>query len=99
MSAQTDATAISSSIAKKIDGKKLIEIIPNRNPAQIQAICDWYKSMNNSELPADLEKNVSGEFGHCLSSLCKSPVEYDIELIQEATSGMRIKEGVLFEVH
>lgn len=98
MPADQDASAITSAIANNIDTKKLIEIIPNRTSAQMQEIRNAYKSLKKSELPADIEKSVPGEVGYCLANLCKSPIDYDLDLIEEAINGPAIKEGVLLEV-
>lgn len=97
MSAEKDALVINNAISKKLDAAALIGLVPHRNPAQLQAIGEWYKSMNNADLSTDLEKKVSGSFGRCLSDLCKHPIDYDIELIEESTKG-GIKEGRLIEV-
>jgi len=69
-----------------------------RSGEQIQVLAAAYKGRYGKDLGHVMKKETSGNHERCLTSLVLGPLDYDVEVLAEATHGAGTKESTLTEL-
>ncbi|KAK7730352.1 hypothetical protein SLS53_009052 [Cytospora paraplurivora] len=80
------------------DEKALIREIADKDPYQIRAINDAYRTSHRRNLVPDIEGETSGWFRYGLVQLARGPLMADVYMLHESIDGPGTKELVINDV-
>lgn len=80
------------------DEEAIIQVMGYRSLSQRLEIVKIFKTMFGKDLIAELKSELSGNFCHTMTSLCKSVAERDADELRKAMKGLGTDEDCLVEI-
>ncbi|XP_056645787.1 annexin B9-like isoform X1 [Diorhabda sublineata] len=76
----------------------IIEILAKRTNEQRRQIVTTYKTMFGEDLIEDLKSDLGGDFEDVILALLKDPLDYQVEELHKAVSGLGTDDDTLVEI-
>ena len=93
----TSLEQLDSAIQNK-DSESLMSLISYKTNSQRIKLREEYKTTFSRDLFEDFKKSFKGEFLQTIIGIFKTPVEYDVDLLNNSLKGFSIDKDVISEI-